>query len=96
MATVLAKVPDPISGEPAEICKDGRGKLYLTSPLGVYKFQSNRGQKYMVDLLRKFSDEAANDGGSQDPTPPALRSTEKRAKQLWSLWKNPNKQEQKS
>ncbi|MFM2481165.1 hypothetical protein [Celerinatantimonas sp. YJH-8] len=93
MAAVIAQVPDPITGEPAEIRKDARGQLYISGPLGVYKFQSIRGQQYMTDLLRKFSGGAANDGGSQDPTPPALRSTEERAKELWSIWKHPKKQE---
>lgn len=82
MGVLLKDVADPITKEPAQIWKDGRGKLYMTGPLGVYKMQSHRGQQYLAKLLGTFSGEAANDDGSQNPEPQrsVLESPEQRAK----------------
>lgn len=80
MGVLLKEVADPITHESAQIWKDGRGKLYMTGPLGVYKMQSNRGQKYLSQLLGSFPNEAANDGGSPAPTPSALETPAQRAK----------------
>ena len=84
MGILLKQVSDPITHEPAEILKDGRGKLYMTGPLGVYKMQSKRGQDYLAQILGNFSDESANDGG-QPPTPSALETPETRAQKAGKI-----------
>ncbi|CAG9001282.1 MAG: hypothetical protein CENE_03300 [Candidatus Celerinatantimonas neptuna] len=90
---VLKQVADPITGEPANLCRDTRGKLYITGPLGVYKLQSKRGQAYAEKMLRGFSDEAANDSGKALFQPSSPRTPQQRQKRLFSLWKNPNLKE---
>lgn len=88
MAELLKKIPCPICGEPAQLMQDARHKLYVTSPLGVFKFQSNRGQDYLRQLAATFSEQASNDDGLTGiPVPKTDTEKAREVRKVFSLFK---------
>lgn len=92
MAEFIADIQCPATGEPAKLMRDKRGKLYVNSPAGVFKYQSDHGQELLRNLYEKISETPASHEDSPISEPsenhpdvtPEKTHTKRREK--WSLF----------